>query len=145
MKIISNTAIHVLQHYIYINKSTTSLVPVIMTLNGNYRLDVYEISSIKIFEKCIKKTPRVVSMYCTGSSPRFWIWLSFFECFGILSASQISIFWVLSSKYFGFNAAEERSLLEICIYSISKFPLFIIRLVHIISNSNLDKCLLADD
>ena len=96
----------------------------------NYRLDVYEISSIKIFEKC-RKTPRVVSMYCTGSSPRFWIWLSFFECFGILSASLISIFWVLSSKCFGFNAAEERSLLEICIYSISKFPLFIIRLVHI--------------
>ena len=94
---------------------------------------LYWISSIKIFEKSIK-TPRVVSMYCTGSSPRFWIWLSFFECFGILSASLLSIFWVLSSKYFGFNAAEERSLLEICIYSISKFPLFIIRLVHILWN-----------
>ena len=79
-----------------------------------------------------KHSNRVVSMYFTGSSPRFWIWLSFFECFGILSASLLSIFWVLSSKYFGFNAAEERSLLEICIYSISKFPLFIIRLVLII-------------
>ena len=88
----------------------------------NYRLNVYEISSIKIYEKCIK-TPRVVSMYCTGSSPRFWIWLSFFECFGILSDSLIAIFWVLSSKYFGFGAAEERSLLGMCIYSISKFPL----------------------
>ena len=99
-------------------------------MNTFYRLDVYEISSIKIFGKSIN-TPRVVSMYYTGSSPRFWIWLSFFECFGILSASLLSIFWVLSSKYFGVNAAEERSLLEICIYSISKFPLFSIRLVHI--------------
>ena len=46
-----------------------------------------------------------------------------FECFGILSASLISICWVFSSKYFGLNAADKRSLLEICIYSISKFPL----------------------
>ena len=76
----------------------------------------------KIFDKIYKKHPGlfpcIAQVHLLGSGFGY-----FFECFGILSASLISIFWVLSSKYFGFNAADERSLLEICIYSISKFPL----------------------
>ena len=41
-----------------------------------------------------------------------------------LSASLISIFRILSSQYFGFNAADEWSFLQIGIYSIPKFPVF---------------------
>ena len=44
-------------------------------LTLNCHLDIHKISSIKIWKTF--KTPRLVSMYCTGSSPRFWIWLTF--------------------------------------------------------------------
>ena len=78
----------------------------------------------KSFDKIYKKKhpglfPCIAQVHLLGSG--FGYFFRVLWC--ILSASLISIFWILASKYFGFNAADERSLLEICIYSISKFPL----------------------
>ena len=55
-------------------------------LTLNCHLDIHKISSIKIWK--MFKTPRLVSMYCKGSSPRFWIWLTFSNLL-VLSTSLI--------------------------------------------------------
>ena len=56
-------------------------------LNNSY---IFSIKFWKMF-----KTPRVVSMYCTGASPRFWIGFTFSNVL-VLSASLISLHWVFA-------------------------------------------------
>ena len=71
-------------------------------LTLNCHLDIHKISSIKNLNFLMFKTPRLVSMYCTGSSPRFWIWLTFSNLL-VLSTSLISYFLVFVFQLFWFE------------------------------------------